>query len=265
MRAVERNGLSRISRGRSAGAVALGAFALLIATTGQAAPLAFQASLSIVISSYGVGFSGEGVAEVDGYGHLASLSIPAGAFDVVGTRVTITTPAAFPIQGLQATAANGAGSFANPGGGVMPLIGAARVCLFATCDGCGRESQRTARRHRHGRQRHCDGTREPDGGRSSVDVRYGPGGNRDREGLRARTGGPDVEHGARLGRAPARDPDLHLDQHSGRQLDPPGLWHPDAALRPRADDAGAPRRWPRRSRRGRRPRAPRLNPLPSCA
>lgn len=135
MRAVERNGLSRISRGRSAGAVALGAFALLIATTGQAAPLAFQASLSIVISSYGVGFSGEGVAEVDGYGHLASLSIPAGAFDVVGTRVTITTPAAFPIQGLQATAANGAGSFANPGGGVMPLIGAARVCLFATCDG----------------------------------------------------------------------------------------------------------------------------------
>lgn len=133
MRAAERTRLSRISRGRSAGAAALGALALVVATTAHAAPLAFQASLSIVIASYGVGFSGEGIADVDGYGHLGSLSIPAGAFDVVGTTVTITTPAAFPIQGIQATAANGAGFFANPGGGVMPLLGSARVCLFATC------------------------------------------------------------------------------------------------------------------------------------
>lgn len=131
---LDRTGFSWASRGRTAGAAALGACALLIATTGHAAPLAFQASISIVIASSGVGFSGAGIAEVDGYGHLGSLSIPAGAFDAVGTRVTITTPAAFPMQGIQVTAANGAGFFANPGGGAMPLLGAARVCLFGTCD-----------------------------------------------------------------------------------------------------------------------------------
>lgn len=134
MRAVESAGLTRTSRGRAAAAAALGAFALWLATSAQAAPLAFEASLSIEIAGYGVGFAGAGVAEVDAYGHLRSLSIPAGAFDVSGSRVTITTPAAFPIQGIQVTAANGAGFFANPGGGSMPLLGAARVCLFGTCD-----------------------------------------------------------------------------------------------------------------------------------
>lgn len=138
MRAVESARLTRTSRGGRVAAAALGALALSLslgpATPAEAAPLAFEASLSIEIAGYGIGFSGAGVAEVDAYGHLRSLSIPAGAFDVSGTRVTITTPAAFPIQGIQATAANGAGAFVNPGGGAMPLLGAARVCLFGTCD-----------------------------------------------------------------------------------------------------------------------------------
>lgn len=133
MRTAETIGHTRASRGRRVAAAALCAFALSIATTSQAAPLAFQASLSIVIASYGIGFSGGGIAEVDAYGHLASLSIPSGAFDVAGTTVTITAPEAFPIQGIQVTASNGAGLFANPGGGVMPLLGTARVCLYATC------------------------------------------------------------------------------------------------------------------------------------
>lgn len=137
MRAVESAGLTRTSRGGPRAAAALGALAFLLspwlAAPAQAAPLAFEASLSIEIGSYGVGFSGAGVAEVDAYGHLRSLSIPAGAFDVVGETVTITAPEAFPIQGLQVTAANGAGAFVNPGGGAMPLLGAARVCLYATC------------------------------------------------------------------------------------------------------------------------------------
>ena len=133
MRAVETIDLTPGSRGRSRLAAALGALAFWVATAATAAPLPFQASLSIVIASYGVGFAGSGVAEVDSYGHLGSLSIPTGAFDAAGATVTVTAPEAFPIQGIQVTAANGTGSFDHPGGGAMPLLGTARVCLYATC------------------------------------------------------------------------------------------------------------------------------------
>lgn len=99
----------------------------------QAAPLPFSGSLAILVGPFGIGVLGEGVAEVDAYGHLGSLSIPAGAFATRALVVPITTPGAAPISGLQATAANGAGSFTHPGGGAMPLLGFAKVCLYGPC------------------------------------------------------------------------------------------------------------------------------------
>lgn len=121
-------------RRRSFGGVLLAWAALgLAAAPARSAPLAFSGSLAISIGPFGVGVTGQGFAEVDQYGHLGSLGVPADAFQTQGLVVTITTTAARPIYGLQISAANRAGQLDNPGGGPMPLQGAAKVCLFGVC------------------------------------------------------------------------------------------------------------------------------------
>jgi hypothetical protein len=110
-----------------------GAFALGWATPAAAAPLAFTGSLAILVGPFGVGVPGAGFAEVDGHGHLGQLGVPASSFQVQGLVVPITTTQAAPISGLQITAANQSGVFDNPGGGTMPLLGSAKVCLYGAC------------------------------------------------------------------------------------------------------------------------------------
>jgi hypothetical protein len=104
----------------------------------RAASLPFTGSLTVLISSYGLGIPGAGTATVNGsggLGHLGSLEVSEGAFAALGLVVPITDPIAFPIGGIEVTAQNGAGSFALPGGGPMAVLGAAKVCLFGPCSG----------------------------------------------------------------------------------------------------------------------------------
>jgi hypothetical protein len=84
--------------------------------------------------------SGGGTAIVNGSGaggQLVSLALPAALFATTGLAVPVTDPAAFPVNGLQLTVANGAGSAAEDGGGfggAMPLAGVFRLCLYFSCD-----------------------------------------------------------------------------------------------------------------------------------
>jgi hypothetical protein len=70
-------------------------------------------------------------------GHVASLSMPAGVFATTGLAIDVTDPSVVPIRGLQITAANAAGAFAEtamgPLRGAMPINGVTKVCLFAAC------------------------------------------------------------------------------------------------------------------------------------
>ena len=114
--------------------IAFGAlWAIGVVGVAQAAPLPFTGSLAIQISTYGAGVPGSGIADVDAYGHLGAFGLPASAFRADGLVVTITDPAAAPAAGFQITARNAAGSFTRPGGGSMPLLGSAKVCLFGAC------------------------------------------------------------------------------------------------------------------------------------
>jgi hypothetical protein len=100
----------------------------------QAAPLPFTGSLAVSIASFGAGVPGQGDADVTANGaHLSGLAIGPGAFHATGLTVSITTPQAAPVGGIQITAQNGAGQFTRPNGGVMPLVGTARACLFGAC------------------------------------------------------------------------------------------------------------------------------------
>jgi hypothetical protein len=69
--------------------------------------------------------------------HVSSLALDAGFVSTVGVVTPITDPGAAPIEGFQVTVANGAGAFAETAmgsfGGVMPLLGVAKVCLFEPC------------------------------------------------------------------------------------------------------------------------------------
>ena len=116
---------------------------LMAGMAGQASAVALQytGSLEIAISELApIAFTGGGTALVNdsgGAGHLTALHRDAGDVGISGFVLPITDPAAAPISGIQATAANGAGAFAGNGGGgfggVMPISGAAKVCLFGAC------------------------------------------------------------------------------------------------------------------------------------
>jgi len=109
---------------------------VVAAPSARAGTLRFTGSLTILLAGYGAGITGGGTATVNGsggLGRLDSLGIPAGTFGTQTLVVPITTPIAFPVAGLQLTAANGEGAFDKPGGGAMPILGSAKVCLFGPC------------------------------------------------------------------------------------------------------------------------------------
>jgi hypothetical protein len=117
------------------------ATALLIAAgSAQAGTLPYTGTLTIDLGSP-IMISGSGIAIADGSGdgsHVHSLALAASAFAISGFVLPITDPASFPIAGMKFTAHNGAGNFADGGGtlgGVMPVNGIAKVCLFAPCVG----------------------------------------------------------------------------------------------------------------------------------
>jgi hypothetical protein len=125
-------------RGRGWVAALMLAGLVAAAPAAQAAVLPFTGSLSLLLGSFGVGIPGSGVATVNGsggFGHLDSIAIPAGAFAAQGLTVSITTPAAYPLRGIQVTAANEDGSFTKPGPGRIGISGEAKVCLFGPCSG----------------------------------------------------------------------------------------------------------------------------------
>lgn len=131
MRATDRHVPRTIHRDirRHAGPFLAVLVAWAVAGAAQAAPLSFTGTLALQVATLPpVAVTGAGVAEVSG----DSVSLPGGAFATTGLVVPVTDPAAFPILGVQVTAQNAAGTFAS-GAGPMPLIGAAKVCLFGEC------------------------------------------------------------------------------------------------------------------------------------
>jgi hypothetical protein len=123
------------------GVLAAGFIAMGVAGQAHAVALQFTGNIGVVVAGLDpVLLPGAGTAIVNGSGgagHLTGLQIPASPFATTGFVLPVTDPAAFPIAGLQATAHNGTGSFAGSGGagfgGSMPVIGTAKVCLFAAC------------------------------------------------------------------------------------------------------------------------------------
>ena len=97
----------------------------------------FSGTLSIQLATLTpVPIGGTGFATINGSGpggHINTLQISASPFATAGFVLPVTDPAAAPIAGLALTAHNGAGSFSFPGGGVMPVVGVTKVCLFAPC------------------------------------------------------------------------------------------------------------------------------------
>jgi hypothetical protein len=122
---------------------ALAASLLVFGLAGQAhaVSLGFTGSLSVAITGVDpVLLPGTGTAVINGSGaggHLTGLELPANVFAVTAVVVPVTDPGAFPIAGVQVTAANAAGNFAGSGGaglgGTMPINGGSKVCLFGPC------------------------------------------------------------------------------------------------------------------------------------
>lgn len=117
------------------------AAATLLATPSRAAELPFSGSLAIEVAALpAVSVNGGGVVTLGspaGSAQLTRAVVPPGVFAQSGFSVSVSASSAFPIAGLQITAANGPGSFARAAGdrlgGAMPILGVAKVCLFAPC------------------------------------------------------------------------------------------------------------------------------------
>lgn len=115
----------------------LGVLALLaIAQPVAAMPLAFRGEVGVVLPTIGVIVSvpGAGVADVqtNAAGLLTALTLPSGAF-----ATSASFPGSVVLRGVAVQARNGAGAFSgltpNGGGGAMPVLGTARLCLLAPC------------------------------------------------------------------------------------------------------------------------------------
>jgi hypothetical protein len=126
------------------GVLAAGFIAIGAAGQAHAVALQFDGSMALQVATLApIALPGSGTAVVNGSGgggHLNSFQLAGGTFGVSGFSLPVSDPAAFPIVGLQATAANGTGNFAGgsvPGGlgGVMPVVGGVKVCLFGSS--CG--------------------------------------------------------------------------------------------------------------------------------
>jgi hypothetical protein len=112
----------------------------LLASAADAAVLPFTGDFRVEIGSIVTAFPVSGAATVNGSGggtQIVSLSMGAGQFSTTALSTSVTAPSQFPIRGLQLTIANGAAALATTAmgelNGVMPLLGAAKVCLFGTC------------------------------------------------------------------------------------------------------------------------------------
>jgi hypothetical protein len=110
--------------------------ALFAAPSAGAAPLPFTGFLELHIGVQVAHLDLAGTADVTAGG----VVLPAGAGATTGAVVPIrasVAPTAAPIVGLQFTIHNGRGSFAFGAGdrlgGVMPVLGIVKVCLFLTC------------------------------------------------------------------------------------------------------------------------------------
>jgi hypothetical protein len=99
-----------------------------------------QPTLGIFVTP-GLTVSGAGTAIVNGSGAgggaLSSLALPAGVVVATGVVMPITDPLVAPVQGVQLTVANGAGTVGATGGGQiggpLPASGVFRFCLFGPC------------------------------------------------------------------------------------------------------------------------------------
>jgi hypothetical protein len=83
--------------------------------------------------------SGEATVNRSGLGgRLTTLGLAGDEF-AIKSHIPVTDPNLFPIIGFQFTASNGAGAFSDDGdqglGGVMPIQGSMKVCLFGS-SGC---------------------------------------------------------------------------------------------------------------------------------
>lgn len=117
------------------------AWVLIAATPAAALVLPFASTLAIEFgNSPSVVIASSGVATLNGSGGgaaLVSLDLAAGAVGGGPVFVPVTDPAVAPIGGLIAEIANDAGHFvagAGALGGVMPLPGFYKVCLFDSCE-----------------------------------------------------------------------------------------------------------------------------------
>jgi len=139
------------------GVLAAGFCALSIAGPAGAVLLGFTGSVTIEIedlrfcASLGYGCAppsgpvtlsilGTGTALVNGAGvagHLTNLLLGGGEFAIERHVVPVTDANAAPVAGVQITATNGEGAFSGAGGGgfggVMPMHGVMKVCLFEPC------------------------------------------------------------------------------------------------------------------------------------
>jgi hypothetical protein len=119
---------------------ALGLLALAPARAGASAQaVSGTLRIDLGVSPFGFEVSVAGTATLNGSGgdlHLGALSLPPGIASG-SAELVFTDPASDPIDGLLVAVANAAGSFAPTAGGfggVMPLPGLLRLCLFGTCD-----------------------------------------------------------------------------------------------------------------------------------
>jgi hypothetical protein len=87
--------------------------------------------------------SGAGTAIANGSAggsHIHSLALAGSTFATDAAIANFTDPTAYPIGGLVLTVDNGAGAFSDGSGtlgGVMPILGVMKVCLFGTCTYAG--------------------------------------------------------------------------------------------------------------------------------
>lgn len=140
--------VSTRASGRNALAAALAAFALFAAgaaDAGLTAPTITGAELQVSVGttlppivipqsgSVTPGVSRNSASVLTGI----SIPTPPPIVATAGQVIPVTDPGAAPIKGIQATAANGAGSFSGTPnavfGGQMPLVGVNKVCLFLSC------------------------------------------------------------------------------------------------------------------------------------
>jgi hypothetical protein len=206
-----------LNRGRSLGWVERLVLAGLVvgAPAARAATLPFTGSLSILLGSFGVGIPNGGIATVNGsggFGQLDSIEIPAGAFDAQRLVVSITTPAALPLRGIQRTAANADGSFTKPGSGSIGILGAAKVCLFGPCSGAVANLVVPLDVVGVGGTTYVTAPVNVTVVGAPVDQRHGRDRSFDRARHLSRVRVTDLEHRARIGFAAARDAHLHPDE-----------------------------------------------------